>query len=245
MAKRIIDQVIKTAALPELRKGTPQQDVAKTYGIAPSTISRWKQAAGIEAGTPAGAAIRSKPLRVDDDSSEASSADRRKMIDKMISLVTDLAEDGGLRSHDVKNLSLASKALNEASSRLEQEEQAREVVQQHSPSVPRSKGSDLDTLIEIDARGAPRNLECHFSILDVGDARERFGEEEQERAWERMVEIFRRYGHEVDEDTYQYMISKLNNDFEEETARKERNLERLRRRKLLVSPEDYNGEGRS
>jgi len=258
MARRHISDVVRHAVLEELRAGVAARTLSRKYEISEATISRWKKQAGIDEVPFLNAVVRSKPLRSSEAKSQEASSDdspttdRRGLIRKQLALIDDLLEEGHLKSSDLRNLAQASKVLGEADARFdreEQEEQARaSLAMQHTSSIPRSKGSDLDTLIELDARGAPRNLECHFSILDVGDARERFGPEEQERAWERMVEIFRRYGHEVDEDTYQYMISKLNNDFEEDTARKERQLERLRRQNILPSVEaeaDYNGEGRS
>lgn len=50
------------------------------------------------------------------------------MISHMVSLVNDLATGGGLKSHDIKNLSQAAKVLSEADQREQQllkEEQAR------------------------------------------------------------------------------------------------------------------------
>jgi transposase-like protein len=195
MAKRIIDQVLKTAALEELRAGVTQSEVAKKYGIAESTVSRWKKAAGIDGVPYAGAAVRSKPLKVGEDSSEASdeasSADRKKMIDKMISLVTGLAQDGGLKSHDVKNLSMASKALNEASAALEREEQARStVIGLSTSSAKRSgqgQGQGKYKLSLTDEQGQPTNLALVFGALDYEQAVEEGDGEKATQVAERLL----------------------------------------------------------
>src|SRR5215212_11541717 len=131
MARRYIDQVMRAAVREELRNGVQARELSRKYGIAESTISRWRKQENIDAGPHASAVIRSKPLRVDKkatEASEESSADRRKMINHMIGLVNNLAEDGGLKSNDIKNLSMAAKVLSEADQReqrLLEEEQAR------------------------------------------------------------------------------------------------------------------------
>jgi hypothetical protein len=231
MAKRIIDEVVKTAALEELRNGTPQREVAKIYGIAESTVSRWRKAANIE-GTHAGAAVRSRPLKSDVDKNgslaEPASADRRKMIDRMVALVTDLAEGGNLRSHDVKNLSVASKALNEASARLEQEEQSRAVIQQHasSPNRSPSRQDQLVDLVAVDQRGAPLNIEVYFAVTDVEEARECGQEDKEGEAWARLCEILRSYGiTKLTEADFETMVNKSRNDFAKEMAAQGRTLE--------------------
>src|SRR5215212_7591058 len=131
MARRHIDVVLRAAVLEELRNGTQARELSRKYGIAESTISRWRKQENIEAGPHHNAVIRSKPLKANNSASSQSggaSADRRKMINHMIGLVNNLAEDGGLKSNDIKNLSMAAKVLSEADQReqrLLEEEQAR------------------------------------------------------------------------------------------------------------------------
>jgi transposase-like protein len=126
MARRKIDQVLRAAALEELRNGTQAREVARKYGIAESTVSRWRQAENIDAGPYVSAVVRSKPLKVnssptsESDAASDASAQRREMIRRMVSLVNDLAADGGLKSHDIKNLSQAARVLSEADQREQQ-----------------------------------------------------------------------------------------------------------------------------
>src|SRR5215211_4650319 len=117
MSRRYIAEVTRAAVLEELRNGVPARELARKYGISESSVSRWKAAENIDT-THGSATVRSKPLPKSDspvgNNVTEEPSGRRGMLKRMISLVNDLAEDGGLKSHDIKNLALASKALAEA-----------------------------------------------------------------------------------------------------------------------------------
>jgi len=129
MARRNIDKVVKMAAIEEMRQGLPRNEIKERYGVAASTLSRWAQEAGVEGPEPPTAVLRSRPLnKASAPIRDSSSETRRKMLDNMLTLINDLVQGGGLKSHDVKNLGTAAKSISEAHQREQQllrEEQAR------------------------------------------------------------------------------------------------------------------------
>jgi len=183
MSRRYIAEVTRAAVLEELRNGIPARELSRKYGISESSVSRWKKEANID-GKHAGAIVRSKPLpksdnSVDSEDSEETSG-RRGMLKRMIGLVNNLAEDGGLKSHDIRNLAQASKALAEADAKLEKEEQAR--VARERPKG----GSDYATLVSLHPDGTPRNIAALFSTLDIQIARAADDREAEESAKDRL-----------------------------------------------------------
>jgi hypothetical protein len=187
MARRNIDKVVKMAAIEEMRQGLPRNEIKERYGVAASTLSRWAQEAGVEGPEPPTAVLRSRPLKkasspIDSSSVEASSETRRKMLDNMLTLINDLVQGGGLKSHDVKNLGAAAKAISESHQREQQllrEEQAKE--------RPVKKGeSDYDSLVSLHPDGTPKNIQALFAMHDVEAARITGDREFEESAKDRV-----------------------------------------------------------
>jgi transposase-like protein len=225
MARRYIDQVMRAAVLEELRNGVQARELSRKYGIAESTISRWRKQENIDAGPHASAVIRSKPLRVDKkatEASEESSADRRKMINHMIGLVNNLAEDGGLKSNDIKNLSMAAKVLSEADQReqrLLEEEQARAGMPFKNGSYAGDAMDGVEDLVSSDAREVPRFPAVFFAVLDVADERDRGNDESAAEAWRKLREALGEHGIRLTEDLYKKLMVKIKSDLGNELER--------------------------
>ena len=197
MARRKIDQVLRAAVLEELRDGAQARDVARKYGIAESTISRWRKAEGIDDVPYAGAVVRSKPLKVDTQERpevQDDSAQRREMIRHMVGLVNDLATGGGLKSHDIKNLSMAAKVLSEADQReqkLLEEEQARSARER---PLPKGHAADYDALVALHENGVPADIGTLFAVHDLEEAQLAGDTEAEEAAKERIQAGCRKVG---------------------------------------------------
>ena len=207
---------MKAAVLEELRNGVQARELSKKYGISESTLSRWKHQENIEAGPHASAVIRSKPLKADKSASKEGSPQRREMLTRMISLVNDLAEGGGLKSNDIKNLSMAAKVLSEADQReqrLLEEEQARAARETPFKNGSAHAVGTIEHLVACDDRDVPVFPEPYFATLDVADQRERGTEESAEEAWRKLVEVFGVHGIRMTEDLYRKAMAKIQADF--------------------------------
>ena len=219
MSRRYIAEVTRAAVLEELRNGVPARELARKYGISESSVSRWKSAANIDT-THGSATVRSKPLPksvspVGNEVSEEPSG-RRGMLKRMIGLVNDLAEDGGLKSHDIKNLALASKALAEADAKLEKEEQARGSL--GSFGKGNSGVPDLDALVGCYPDGTPKNLEIYFGVLDAAEARDKGDTELEAESKQRVRQACVRAGVPAGEIDFKAMMDRIQADFVRENG---------------------------
>ena len=211
----------KAALAADLRAGKKTfRSISVDHNCSISTVSKLAAELGLSSPRK-----KSKPTEQPDHSYDKPR--RIAVLDRMLKSIEDTIAAGGLNTKQLFDLARSAREL--TTSRRGEDMLPDGSALDGQENSLRGSRADYTSLVGLNERGVPRNLEIHFGLLDLQGARVEGNEEKARDIEDRVRNACRKAGLPEHEINFDAMIKELDKDFHESPRRE--------------GPLEYQGEG--
>src|SRR5919107_4107103 len=197
------------------------RSISVDHNCSISTVSK----IAAELGIPSRRGKKSKPTEQPDHSYDKPR--RIAVLDRMLKSIEDTIAAGGLNTKQLFDLARSAREL--TTSRRGEDMLPDGSALDGQENSLRGSRADYTSLVGLNERGVPRNLEIHFGLLDLQGARVEGNEEKARDIEDRVRTACRKAGLPEHEINFDAMIKELDKDLHESPRRE--------------GPLEYQGEG--